>query len=60
LNGMERPAIEDDSSVSEIHESLIPYPSTTGHVRSGGNPPEPSGKAKYQSVTDTYNPLSRP
>ena len=50
---MERPAIEDDSSVREIHISLVLFPSITEHVRFGENLPEPSGKAKYQSMTDS-------
>ena len=50
---MERPAIEDDSSVREMNVSLDLYPSTAKHVRFCGNLPEPSGKAKYQSMTDS-------
>ena len=42
-----------DSPVHEkclIHSSIL---SRAGHVKSCLNPPEPSGKAKYSSKTDS-------
>ena len=50
---LERRAIEGDSPVREITISLEEYPSTAGHVKSGGNLGGPSSKAKYYSSTDS-------
>ncbi len=50
---MERPAIEGDSPVSEIQKGPSGIPSTTGHVKSCGNPEGPSSKAKYVLSTDS-------
>jgi hypothetical protein len=50
---MERPAIEGDSPLVENRSSLSEYPSTTGHVKSGGNLGRPFSKAKYYSLTDS-------
>ena len=50
---MERPAREGDSPVLEIGPNRSRYPSTAGHVQSGGNLRGPSRKAKYSSSTDS-------
>ena len=50
---MEGPAIDGDSPVSESWSSREEHPSTTGHVKSGGNLGGPSSKAKYYSSTDS-------
>ena len=50
---MEWPAIDGDSPVDESSYSPEEYPSTTGHVQSGGNLGGPSSKAKYYSSTDS-------
>ena len=50
---MERPAIDGDSPVREKKRSPEEYPSTAGHVESGGNLGGPSPKAKYYSLTDS-------
>ncbi len=50
---MERPAIEGDSPVFESRSDPSEYPSTTGHVKSGGNLGRPFSKAKYYSSTDS-------
>ena len=50
---MEWPAREGDSPVHEIAASSSGYPSTAGHVQSGGNPRGPSRKAKYYWLTDS-------
>ena len=50
---MEWPAIDGDSPVSEIWRGPSRYPSTAGHVQSGGNLGGPSPKAKYSSLTDS-------
>jgi hypothetical protein len=50
---MERPATEGDSPVYEKSISRKEHPSTTGHVKSGGNLEGPSSKAKYYSSTDS-------
>lgn len=50
---MERPATEGDSPVSERFCSREGYPSTTGHVKSGGNLGRPFSKAKYYLSTDS-------
>ena len=50
---MERPAIDGDSPVIEIGADPSRYPSTAGHVESGGNLGGPSSKAKYYSMTDS-------
>ena len=47
MNGMEWPAIDGDSPVVEIMLDRSRYPSTAGHVQSGGNLRGPSRKAKY-------------
>ena len=44
---MEWPAIEGDSPVVESGRDPSEYPSTAGHVKSGGNLGGPSSKAKY-------------
>ena len=53
MNGMERPAIDGDSPVIEIESDRSRYPSTAGHVQSGGNLGRPFSKAKYSSLTDS-------
>ena len=53
MNGMERPAIDGDSPVIETEADRSGYPSTAGHVQSGGNPRGPSRKAKYYWLTDS-------
>jgi hypothetical protein len=50
---MEWPAIAGDSPVCEKSSSREKYPSTAGHVQSGGNLGGPSSKAKYYSLTDS-------
>ena len=50
---MERPARDGDSPVDENPKDLSWYPSTAGHVQSGGNQGGPSPKAKYSSLTDS-------
>ena len=50
---MEWPAIAGDSPVCEKQSSREKYPSTAGHVQSGGNLGGPSSKAKYYSLTDS-------
>ena len=50
---MERPAIDGDSPVDENARSPSQYPSTAGHVQSGGNLGRPFSKAKYYSLTDS-------
>ena len=50
---MEWSAIDGDSPVGESSYSLEEYPSTTGHVKSGGNLGGPSPKAKYYLSTDS-------
>ena len=53
MNGMEWPAIDGDSPVDETPTGLSWYPSTAGHVQSGGNLGRPFSKAKYYSLTDS-------
>ena len=53
MNGMEWPARDGDSPVIEIEADRSRYPSTAGHVQSGGNLGGPSSKAKYYSSTDS-------
>ena len=50
---MERPATEGDSPLHERASPHEGHPSTTGHVKSGGNLGGPSSKAKYYSSTDS-------
>ena len=50
---MEWPARDGDSPVIEIAPDSSRYPSTAGHVQSGGNQRGPSRKAKYYSLTDS-------
>ena len=50
---MEWPAIDGDSPVDETLKGLSWYPSTAGHVQSGGNLGRPFSKAKYYSLTDS-------
>ena len=50
---MERLTIDGESPVDENFKTPGSTPSTTEHVRFCGNLPEPSGKAKYSSVTDS-------
>jgi hypothetical protein len=47
MNGMEWPARDGDSPVIENAPDSSRYPSTAGHVQSGGNLRGPSRKAKY-------------
>ena len=53
MNGMEWPAIDGDSPVIEMNPDPNLYPSTAGHVQSGGNLRGPSRKAKYSLTTDS-------
>ena len=53
MNGMEWPARDGDSPVNETPKGLSWYPSTAGHVQSGGNLGRPFSKAKYYSLTDS-------
>ena len=53
MNGMEWPARDGDSPVIENAPDSSRYPSTAGHVQSGGNLGGPSSKAKYSSMTDS-------
>ena len=53
MNGVEEPAIDGDSPVIETTPDSSWYPSTAGHVKSGGNLGGPSPKAKYYSTTDS-------
>ena len=53
MNGVEEPAKDGDSPVIEIAPDSSRYPSTAGHVQSGGNQRGPSRKAKYYSLTDS-------
>jgi hypothetical protein len=53
MNGMEWPARDGDSPVIEMESDPSLYPSTAGHVKSGGNLGGPSSKAKYYSSTDS-------
>ena len=50
---MEWPARDGDSPVIEIAPDSSRYPSTAGHVQSGGNLGRPFSKAKYYSLTDS-------
>ena len=50
---MERPAEDGESPVVAIGVDPSRYPSTAGHVQSGGNPRGPSRKAKYYWLTDS-------
>ncbi len=49
----ESPATEGNSPVNKIQEEPSGIPSTTGHVKSCGNPGGPSSKAKYMLLTDS-------
>jgi hypothetical protein len=53
MNGMEWPAKDGDSPVGETLKGPSWYPSTAGHVQSGGNLGRPFSKAKYYSLTDS-------
>ena len=53
MNGMEWPAIDGDSPVVKIVADRSEYPSTTGHVQSGGNLGGPSSKPKYYYATES-------
>ena len=53
MNGMEWPARDGDSPVIENAPDSSRYPSTAGHVQSGGNLRGPSRKAKYYWLTDS-------
>ncbi len=53
MNGLERPAKEGDSPVGENADLSSGILSTAGHVKPRGNPPGPSGKAKYSLATDS-------
>ena len=50
---MERPAREGDSPVDEDAKLSSGILSTAGHEKPCGNPPGPSGKAKYLLATDS-------
>ena len=50
---MEWPAKDGDSPVCESLRDPSWYPSTAGHVKSGGNLGGPSPKAKYYLLTDS-------
>ena len=50
---MERSATAGDSPVHEKTGPHEGHPSTTGHVKSGGNLGGPSSKAKYYLSTDS-------
>ena len=50
---MEWPAREGDSPLVEIGADRSRYPSTAGHVQSGGNLEGPPSKAKYSLLTDS-------
>ena len=50
---MERPAREGESPVDEITSRARGILSTAEQVKFCGKQPEPSGKAKYSSVTDS-------
>ena len=50
---MEWPAKDGDSPVGETQKGPSWYPSTAGHVQSGGNLGRPFSKAKYYSLTDS-------
>lgn len=50
---MEWPARDGDSPVVENAPDPSGYPSTAGHVQSGGNLRGPSRKAKYYRLTDS-------
>ena len=51
--GLERPTIEDDSSVHDIHVIPSSILSTAGSETPCRNLPAPSGKAKYSQDTDS-------
>jgi hypothetical protein len=53
MNGVEEPAKDGDSPVIETIPDPNWYPSTAGHVQSGGNLGGPSPKAKYYSSSDS-------
>ncbi len=53
LNGLERPAIEGDSPLSEVVLAPMGTLSTAGHEKSRGNLRGPSRKAKYSLATDS-------
>lgn len=50
---MEKLAIEGESPVGKTLKHPKGIPSTTGHVKSCGNPGGPSSKAKYSFPTDS-------
>ena len=50
---MGKTAREGDSPVSEIVKSVEEILSTAEHEKFCGNLPEPSGKAKYSTVSDS-------
>ena len=50
---LEWPAKEGASPVREILSTPDQFLSTTGHVKSGGNPGGPPSKAKYSLMTDS-------
>ena len=52
-NGLESPAIEGESPLSEIDGGPSEFPSTAGHVKPCGNPGGPPSKPKYSMVTDS-------
>ena len=50
---MGKPTKEGESPVDEISSSTRLFLSTAEHVKFCGNLPEPSGKAKYSTVSDS-------
>ncbi len=53
-NVLEGSTTEGNSPVGEdVVDSLVGFPSTTGHEESCGNPGGPSPKAKYSPATDS-------
>ena len=54
---LESSTVEGDSPVDEMHYIPSSILSRTGHVESCLNRPEPSGKAKYSSNTDSEQVL---
>ena len=52
-NVLESSSIEGDTPVHENGIDLGLSPSTTGHVKSGGNLGGPPSKAKYSMSTDS-------
>ena len=53
MNGLERPAVDGESPVTETDDGATEYLSTTGHEKPCGNLGGPSSKAKYSLSTDS-------